>query len=172
MLRVLVLILTMVAAAQAQVTTPDRSLLEQIIPDSFKLAASATIAQIGFGFWRTTVNYSLQNNSGMNLYMGMTEGSASLGSCTSVEDQRGGLPALPGVSGYSPVGPGQAAGIFVASGGRVAGAIVLFDCKAPNPGFPTAPFAMLLRASKTGAWKSMVEFPVVGDIAVRLAPSQ
>jgi hypothetical protein len=73
MWRYLFIFLTFAAPATAQVIDrDDHSILDQLVPDSFKLSGSATAAFSGLG-WRTTINYALTNDSGMNLFLGIVE---------------------------------------------------------------------------------------------------
>jgi hypothetical protein len=117
-----------------------------------------------------TISYTLTNNSGMNLYMGIMMGSASIGSCTDIRNARGGLQLLPGPNaiayGVDPsVGPPRAA--YVPAGGRVAGTLAAEECSAPNPGSPTAPFSFSLMIGKTDSAKTMIQVPLSIDASIR-----
>ena len=119
---------------------------------------------------RTTVSYTVKNDSGMNLYMALLDRSASLGSCSQAGEVRGALPRLD-VSGrqFGSV-PATAAGspppAFVPAGARVSGTSVLEDCSAPNPGSPTAPLAMTLLLRRYNA-ERLVTYPVSVDAPIR-----
>ena len=99
MLRIVTLILGLVSLsclspACAQVTQQDESLQEQLVPDSFKIEASAVASKFNW-LWNTTVSYTVTNNSGMNLYLGVMRGGVTIGSCTDAEEIRGTLQFLP-----------------------------------------------------------------------------
>jgi hypothetical protein len=174
MLRIIAVFFALISPAFAQVATPDESLQEQLVPESFKLTASA-IATKPYAEWWTTVSYILVNNSGMNLYMGILQGSVAIGSCTQVEKVAGGLPALPGRNQLvyiAPIGSPPPRGMFVPAGGQVAGSIVFLDCAAPNPGFPTAPLSVSLMVGKSGAPKTMTQFSVSAEAPIRQVRGQ
>ena len=88
----------------------------------------------------------------MNLYLGVMQGGVTIGNCTDAEEIRGSLQFLPNphATAYS-VNPmqGPPRGAFVPAGARAAGAIVVNNCAAPNPGFPTAPLSISLMVGKT-----------------------
>ena len=128
MLRIVTLILGLVSlsgvsTAWAQVTQQDESLQEQLVPDSFKIEASAVASKFNW-LWNTTVSYTVTNNSGMNLYLGIMQGGVAIGNCTDAEEVRGSLQFLPNphATAYS-VNPmqGPPRGAFVPAGARVAG---------------------------------------------------
>jgi hypothetical protein len=70
MFRIIAVFLALISPAFTQVATPAESLQEQLVPESFKLSGSA-IATRPYAEWWTTVPYTLVNDSGMNLYMGL-----------------------------------------------------------------------------------------------------
>lgn len=161
--------------AAAQVTTGDNTLLEQLVPESFKFEASAIASKADLFNWRTNVNYTLTNNSGMNLYMGIMMGSVSIGSCSQVNNARGGLALLPGPNAIayavdSSVGTPRP--VFVPAGGKIAGLLAADECSAPNPGSPTAPLAMSLMVGKSESRKSMVQVSVSADAPIRQVREQ
>ena len=175
MLRIIAIFFALTSSTLAQVTTPDLNLQEQLVPESFKLAATAIAAKASLDDWWTTVSYTLINNSGMNLYMGLLQGSVAIGSCTQVEKVAGGLPSLPGPNQtfyIAPIGSPPPRGIFVPAGGRVAGAITFLDCSAPNPGSPTAPLSISLMIGKSEARKAMIQYPVSVDAPIRQVQGQ
>jgi hypothetical protein len=155
--------------SRAQVTQQDESLQEQLVPESFKIEATAIASKFNW-LWNTTITFAVTNNSGMNLYLGVMRGGVTIGSCTDAEEIRGSLQFLPNphATAYS-VNPmdGPPRGTFVPAGGRVAGAIVLYNCAAPNPGFPTAPTSITLLAGKTQAFRTMTTFPLSADVPIR-----
>ncbi len=160
--------------AFAQVTQEDESLQEQFVPESFKIEASAVAAKFNW-LWNTTVTYTITNNSGMNLYLGVMRGGVTIGNCTDAEEIRGSLQFLPNphANAYS-VNPmdGPPRGAFVPAGGRAAGAIVVANCPAPNPGFPTAPLSISLMVGKTQSFKTMTTFPLSVDTPIRQLQSE
>ena len=83
-----------VAPIRAQVTQQDESLQEQFVPESFALQADAIAAKFNW-FWNTTISFSITNNSGMNLYMGVMRGGVAIGNCTDAEQIHGSLQFLP-----------------------------------------------------------------------------
>jgi hypothetical protein len=160
--------------ASAQVSQQDQSLQEQLVPESFKLEASATASKFNW-WWTTTINYSIVNNSGMNLYLGIMSGGVSIGSCTQAEEARGSLQLLPSppahVYSVNPM-QGPPRGAFTPAGGRVAGAIVMSNCAAPNPGYPTAPLSISLMLGKSEAFQTMTTFPLSIDAPIRQLQTQ
>jgi hypothetical protein len=169
MWRYLFLSLAFAAPAIAQVTREDNSIFDQLVPESFKLSGSAIAAFSGLE-WRTTINYALTNDSGMNLFLGIERSNVSLGSCTDVESSSGGLPLLPspGARIYTgPIGGGPPRGVMVLAGARIAGTIILVDCEAPNPGFETTPFAFSLMLGKQSNYFTMQVVPVSATVPVR-----
>lgn len=173
MLRVIVFAIALIASpAFAQVTQPDESIHEQLVPESFNLEASGVAEKINW-WWNTTVTYSLTNNSGMNLYLGIMMGSVTYGSCTEVRYANGSLPLLPSPRAlvYSaPAGSGPPIGMYVPTGSRASGAIVLANCGAPNPGHPTAPLSISLMAGKTPVSRTMTSFPLSVDSPIQQLP--
>ena len=158
----------------SQVATNGNALLDQLIPDSFKLEANATAAQAGLMDWRTSISYSVSNKSGMNLWMGIAMDSVAIGTCSQAHIYHGGLALLPTprTTAYS-FNPSQGLPrpVMVPSGGRVAGMIEVENCAAPNPGFETAPLSLSLMLGKTNETKDMVEFPMSIDTPIRqIAP--
>lgn len=96
MRRLFTLLLLIASPALAQVQNqPDISLQEQLLPESFKITGSATAIGHLTGYWETTLVYSLTNNSGMNLYLGIAQNSLALGACTGIVSGGTGLPFLP-----------------------------------------------------------------------------
>jgi len=163
--------LVFVTPSHAQVTQPDESLQEQFVPESFKIEGSAIAAQVNWT-WNTTVSFTVTNNSGMNLYLGVMRGGVTIGSCTQANDIRGALQFLPSphATAYAvDLVQGPPRGVFVPAGARVAGAIIVSDCTAPNPGFPTAPLSMTLMVGKTQSFKTMTSFPLSADVPIRQA---
>jgi hypothetical protein len=160
--------------ASAQVTQPDESLQEQFVPESFKLQASAIASKFNW-LWSTTISYTITNDSGMNLYLGVMQGGVTIGNCTDAEEIRGSLQFLPNphATAYS-MNPmqGPPRGAFVPAGGRAAGAIVVNNCPAPNPGFPTAPLSISLLVGKSETFRSMTTFPLSVDAPIRQLQSQ
>src|ERR1700675_526477 len=99
MLRIVTLILGLVSLsclspACAQVTQQDESLQEQLVPDSFKIQASAVASSFNC-LWNTTVSYTITNNSGMSLYLGVMRGGVTIGSGADAEEISGTLQFLP-----------------------------------------------------------------------------
>lgn len=160
--------------ASAQVTQQDETLQEQLVPESFKIEASAVSAKFNW-IWNATISYSITNNSGMNFYLGIMRGGVAIGNCTDAEEVRGSLQFLPSphATAYS-VNPmqGPPRGAFVPAGARVAGAIIVYNCPAPNPGFPTAPLSISLMVGKTQSFQTMTTFPLSVDAPVRQLQSQ
>ena len=161
--------------AAAQVTPKqDESLQEQFVPESFKLQATAVAAKFNW-LWNTTINYTIANNSGMNVYLGIMRGGVAIGNCTDAEEARGSLQFLPNphATAYS-VNPmqGPPRGAFVPAGARVAGAIIVYNCAAPNPGFPTAPLSISLMVGKSESFKTMTTFPLSMDSPIRQLQSE
>jgi hypothetical protein len=169
MLRIIVVLLALASPAFAQVMD-DKAIQEQLVPESFKLEASATAAKADLFNWRTTISYAITNNSGMNLYMGVMMNSASIGSCTEIRSAHGGLALLPGPNAIAygvdlSVGPPRAT--YVPAGARVAGTLAAEDCPAPNPGSPKAPFSFTLMIGQTDAQKTMVQVPLSTEASIR-----
>lgn len=169
MLRIVVFLLAFVSPAVAQVMD-DKIIQEQLVPESFKLEASATAAKTNLFDWRTTVSYAITNNSGMNLYMGIMMGSASIGSCTEIRNAHGGLALLPGANAVAygvdlSVGPPRP--VYVPAGARVAGTLAAEECSAPNPGSPKAPFSFTLMIGQTETMRGMTQFPMSIDAPIR-----
>ena len=168
-------LISMIQPVAAQVAAGDSALLEQLTPDSFKLEASAAAAKAGLYDWRTSVSYALTNNSGMNLYMGIMMGSASIGSCSDVRNAHGALQLLPGPNAVSfSVDPtvGMPRAVFVSAGSRVTGVIDAEECQAPNSGSPTAPLSMSLMIGKSDARKTMTQVPISADAPIRQVREQ
>lgn len=175
MLRIIAIVLLLTGTATAQVMQPDQSLQEQLVPDSFKLQASATAAKISLAEWQTAISYALTNNSGMNLYMGIAMRSVAIGSCTEAYTARGGLQFLPvsALGAYSvdiQAGPPHA--VFVPAGARVSGTILVDHCESPNPGSPTAPLSLVLLLGKTPTVRTMVQFPLSAVAPIRRVAPQ
>ena len=179
MLRFVALILGCVSLglsppASAQVTQSDESLQEQLVPESFRLEATAVAAKFNW-LWNTTISYTITNNSGMNLYLGVTQGGVAIGNCTDAQEIRGTLQFLPSphATAYS-MNPmqGPPRGAFVPAGARAAGAIVVNNCPAPNPGYPTAPLSISLMVGQTQSFQTMTTFPLSVDSPIRQLQSQ
>jgi hypothetical protein len=166
--------LCVLSPAFAQVTQQDESLQEQFVPESFKVEASAVAAKFNW-LWNTTISYTITNNSGMNLYLGVMRGGVTIGNCTDAEEIRGSLQFLPNphANAYS-VNPmqGPPRGAFVPSGGRAADTIVVYNCPAPNPGFPTAPLSISLMVGKSQTFQTMTTFPLSADTPIRQLQSE
>jgi len=174
MLRIIAIFFALTSTALAQVMTPDSSLQEQLVPESFKFEASAVASKVNAD-WRTSVSYALTNNSGMNLYMGIMMGSISIGSCAEARNARGGLQLLPGANAIAyaidmTVGPPRP--VYVPAGARVAGTIIVEECSAPNPGSATAPLSMSLMIGKSEARKTMIQYPLSVDASIRQVQGQ
>ena len=125
MLRIVTLILGFVSLfcvspACAQVTQQDESLQEQLVPESFKVEASAVASKFNW-LWNTTISYTVTNNSGMNLYLGVMRGGVTIGSCTDAQEISGTLQFLPNphahVFSVNPM-QGPPRGEFVPAGAR------------------------------------------------------
>ncbi len=179
MLRIIALVsvfvsMCILSPAFAQVTQQDESLQEQFVPESFKIEATAVSSKFNW-LWSTTISYTITNNSGMNLYLGVMRGGVTIGNCTDAQEIRGSLQFLPNphANAYS-VNPmqGPPRGAFVPAGGRAAGAIVVSNCPAPNPGFPTAPLSMSLMVGKSQSFQTMTTFPLSIDAPIRQLQSQ
>jgi hypothetical protein len=177
--RIITLILILISFASmppaaAQVTQQDESLQEQFVPESFKIEGSAIASKFNW-FWNTTISFTVTNDSGMNLYLGVMRGGVTIGNCADAEEIRGSLQFLPNphATAYS-VNPmqGPPRGVFVPAGARVAGAIVVNNCAAPNPGFPTAPVSLTLMVGKSEAFRTMTTFPLSFDAPIRQLQSQ
>jgi hypothetical protein len=176
MLRLVVLAaaLALASPAVAQVIQKeDDSLQQQLTGESFRIEANAFSAYADQS-WRTSVTFAVTNNSGMGLYLGIALGSASIGSCNDLREVRGGIPVIRGPGRGVFVGPGGSSAsraTFVPAGGRVGGSFMFLDCRAPNPGFPTAQLSMTLLLGKTQE-RAGVSFPVSVDAAIRQVRSQ
>ena len=179
MLRIVTLILGLVSLscvspACAQVTQQDESLQEQFVPESFKIEASAVASKFNW-LWNTTISYTVTNNSGMNLYLGVMRGGVTIGSCTDAEEitRDAAIPAQSPRHAFS-VNPmeGPPRGAFVPAGARAAGAIVVYNCPAPNPGYPTAPLSISLLVGKSQSFQTMTTFPLSVDAPIRQLQSQ
>ena len=171
---VAILMLALASPAFAQVTQQDESLQQQLVPESFKLEGSAIAQQFNW-MWNTTVAYSVTNNSGMNLYLGIMINGIAIGSCANAERATGALQLLPSPNAvaYSQAyGAEPPRGVFVPAGGRAAGTIVIGNCPAPNPGFPTAPLSISLMIGKSEIPKTMIQFPLSADVPIRQLQSQ
>lgn len=167
------LLLALTSSATGQVMREDQSLQEQLVPESFKLTASA-VTQHHVWHWVATVNYTLKNDSGMNLNMAVLNGSISIGACTDVLEVKGALPKLNEagrISGSYIPGATPSKPAFVAAGSRIAGTIIIDFCEAPNPGSPTAPLSMTLLLRKSNDDR-LVPYPVSVDAAVRRIVTQ
>lgn len=166
---VLTLAIMIEGAAFAQVLE-DQALQEQLVPESFKLEANATAAKADLFNWRTTISYTIANNSGMNLYMGIMMGSVSMGSCTDVRNAHGGLALLPGPNAVAyavDLTVGRPRPVYVPAGGRVSGTLIAEECSAPNPGSPKAPLSFSLMIGKTESSKSMTQVSLSVDAPIR-----
>lgn len=174
MLKTIAASLALISPAAAQVLE-DNSLQEQLVPESFKLEASATAAKANLYDWRTSISYAITNNSGMNLYMGIAMGSVSMGSCTDIRNAHGGLPLLPGPNAIAyavDLNVGRPRAVYVPAGGRVAGTPDAEECSAPNPGSPKAPLSFSLMIGKTESSKSMTQLPLSVDASIRQVRGQ
>ena len=162
------------SGASAQVTQQDESLQEQFVPESFKIEASAVSSKTNW-LWSTSASFTITNNSGMNLYLGVRQGGVTIGSCTDAQ-MRGALQFLPNPhGGVFSVDPqqGEPRGAYVPAGARAVGAIVFSNCPAPNPGFPTAPLSLSLMVGKSESPKTMTAtFPLSVDVPIRQLQSQ
>lgn len=158
-------------AASAQIIPNPEALQEQLVPESFKLSASATAEKVPYHrLWRTSITYSIANDSGMNLYVGISQQGLAIGSCTEVESATSGLPLLPPPTATvyaAPIGSGEPRGIYVPSGVRVGGTIVMAECEAPNPGSPTAQLSLTLMLGKKPSFTRMFTYPMSADVPVR-----
>jgi len=169
MIRILVILLLSSSPALAQVME-DKALQEQLIPESFKLEATAIAAKINQFEWRTTVSYSVTNNSGMNLYAGVLMGSASIGTCADFRNAHGGLHLLPGPNAIAyAVDPsvGRPRPVYVPAGARVSGTLDAEECAAPNPGSPKATFSFSLMVGQNESSKGMLQLPLSVDAPIR-----
>ena len=156
------------AVAQIAPQNPNAQLEQQLLPESFKVEASAITAPLNSVETDTTLTYSVTNNSGMNLYAGLAPGSASLGTCRDARQARG-LMFLPGGgSYYYDPSVGEARAAFLTAGGRVAGSIFFVDCDGPNPGFATAPLTLALMLGRANNFAAMIVFPLSVEVALRL----
>lgn len=162
------------APASAQVTPQDESLQEQFVPESFKLEATAVAAKFNW-FWNTTISFTITNNSGMNLYLGVMQHGVTIGSCADAQEIRGALQFLPNPHAHVfSVNPSQGPprGAFVPAGARVAGAIIVANCAAPNPGFATAPVSIQLLVGKSQSFQTMTNFPLSFEAPIRQLQSE
>lgn len=138
------------AIASAQVANP--GLAGQITPDSFKLSASAIASPLMPNYWRTMISYTLKNNSGMNLYMGVIPSGTTVGSCSDDgADVTGGIPPL--WSDYPS---------FVPAGATIRGNISIGNCSAPNPGSPTVDISIMfgIARTRTARPNRIIELPL------------
>lgn len=161
--------------ATAQVIAGDNALLEQLVPESFKFEASAVASKADMFNWRTNITYTLANNSGMNLYMGIMMGSVAIGSCAQVNNARGGLQLLPGPNAVAyavDLSVGTPRPVYVPAGGKVTGMLAAEECSAPNPGSPTAPLTLSLMIGKSESRNSMVQISVSADAPIRQVREQ
>ena len=168
LLRAAVFLICFTSCALAQVMKRDDSLHEQLVPESFKITAAA-VTQHHVWHWVATVNYTLKNDSGMNLTMAVLNGSISIGSCTDVLELKGALPKLNAagrISGSYIPGGTLSQPAFVAAGSRIAGTIVIDFCEAPNPGSPTAPLSLTLLLRRSSE-DQFVPYPMTVDATVR-----
>jgi hypothetical protein len=158
----------------AQVMQQDDSLQQQLVPESFKLEASAISSKFNW-FWNTRISYVITNNTGMNLYLGIMQRGVTFGSCTDAEEISGSLQLLPAphATAYS-FNPSQGLprGAFVPAGAQAAGAIVLANCATPNPGHPTAPLSISLMLGATAAFQRMTTFPLHIDAPIQMIQAQ
>ena len=143
-------------------------------PRASEFEATAIASKFNW-IWNTTISYTVTNNSGMNLYLGVMQGGVTIGNCTDAEEIRGSLQFLPNphANAYS-VNPmqGPPRGAFVPAGARAAGVIVVYNCAAPNPGFPTAPLSISLMVGKSQSFHTMTTFPLSVDAPIRQLQSQ
>lgn len=169
-----VIALAFVPPALAQVMQEDESLQQQLVPESFKLQASAIASKFNW-LWNTRISYNITNNSGMNLYLGIMQTGVALGSCTDAEEISGSLQFLPAPNAtaysFNPM-QGKPRGAFVPAGATVAGTIVLYNCATPNPGYPTAPLSIALMLGKSEAFRTMTTFPLHLDAPIRMVQSE
>jgi hypothetical protein len=156
LLRLIFVLFLLITPAFAQVTEApldDEGLVDQLTPDSLKLEADA-VAKPG-AFSETVISYQITNNSGMNLVMDIADGSISIGACPTLGTSSGSL------------NPFTHEAITVMAGGTVSGALTFYGCEAPNPGFPTAKFSMMLLLAKSKKSRTMADFPISIDAPVR-----
>ena len=157
--------------ASAQIIQNPEALQEQLVPESFKLTASAIAEKVPYHrLWRTSITYSIANDSGMNLYIGISQQGLAIGSCTEVESTTSGLPLLPpptAIAYAAPIGGGEPRGIYVPSGGKAGGTIIMAECEAPNPGSPTAQLSLTLMLGKKPSFTKMFTYPLSTDAPVR-----
>ena len=154
--------------AIAQIVASPDNLLEQLVPNSFSITGAAVSNK---ALYQTDLAYTLNNNSGMNLYLGWQWDAVSLGSCGNPTETRGGLQLMPPASAGM-IGGTLPSRIFVPAGGRVAGVVVFNQCDAPNPGSPVATLSAALMMGRSDEWRKMVAMPVVADVPVRQIPGQ
>jgi len=161
--------LCLASPASAQVSPQDESLQQQLVPESFRIEATALASKFNW-LWNTTISYTITNNSGMNLYLGIMKGGVSIGSCTDAEEVRGSLQFLPSphahVYSVNPM-QGPPRGSYVPAGSKVSGAIIVYTCAAPNPGYPTAPLSIQLLVGKAQSFQTMTTFPLTADVPIR-----
>ena len=175
MLRGIMALLLLGSSAAAQVVNQGspKALQEQLVPESLPLTGTATAAKVNAFEWYTTINYTLANNSGMNLYMAIAYRSVSIGSCGRIQGGgvSGGLAMLSGFVLQFP--PSGGSGLrFVPAGGRVTGTVILNECEAPNPGFATAPLSMGLLIGTSANPAQLIQVAVSADASVRQLPPQ
>jgi hypothetical protein len=150
----------------------------QISPTSFVLTATATAVvkrgeAWGAEYAHTVVNYSLQNQSGMNLFMGIDGKSLSIGNCRELDEVRGALGMLDNVGVRNPgpawglAGSTQNRPVMMPSGAVMSGALIFKDCAAPNPGFPTAILSFRIGIGPTTQQSEMIALPIGADVPVR-----
>ena len=170
MKHLLVVILFLFPSPLVAQVLEDKAVQEQLVPESFKLEATAIAAKANLFDWRTTVSYSITNNSGMNLYMGVLMGSVSIGTCSDFREARGGLHLLPGPNAIAyAVDPsvGRPRPVYVPAGARVAGTLAAEECAAPNPGSPKATFSFSLMIGQKESSKGMIQVPLSIDAPIR-----
>lgn len=169
MWRVFLILVALTAAALAQVPA-DMNLAEQLLPESFRLEAQAISARTDAFDFKTVVTYTLTNNSGMNLYIGILSASVSIGRCGDIRTAHGALQLLrrrEAIAYGIDLVNGPARPVFVPAGARIAGTLEADDCAAPNPGSPTAPLAMTLVIGKRPEAAATIRFPISAVIPIR-----
>ena len=142
MLRIALVLIGLTSSAAAQIMTPDDSLQQQLVPDSFTFDATAVATKVNLFEWITTISYSVVNKSGMNLYMGLAIGSVSIGSCSRARRAFGGLQFLPppGMTTYSfDVTGGEPRAIFATAGARIPVLSPSMNATRPIPASPPRP---------------------------------
>ena len=175
MLKIILFLLCLTTPLSAQILNQDQGVTEQLVPESFKFDGTAQAAKFGLFDWKTTISYSLTNNSGMNLYMGILMGSVGIGSCSEARSVRGGLQLLPGPNSTAyaidlSVGPPRP--LYVSAGQKISGTIIVEECEAPNPGVATAPVALTLMLGKTQSTKVMTQISLSAEMPVRQIQAQ